>query len=766
MIRKTTGAPRGPLSSDVSGQAMAFGALTLFMLSCFVAFVVNVGQASSKKLLIQHAADEGAYAGAVALSNILSEIAWLNDAQAHLYYHAMRKAVDVNVYGVLAALEAHGPPYPGPAIVGMSDAAGAYAAAYQDAATWFPRLNEWGWNLAKMQVGFAAAGPQLVRREIFRAVHETLGTSAEGDTDVQIAVFPDFELLPDPDGYYRFDITRYQENPAGWLLSGSDGLWVEVLILTPTDWSVRTSTGLDLAVSHPTETKYVLTSSAFGTMTFDFYPGLGWVLEMPGFSIEPGDHGGYEISGEGGSHEFRRGPDGQLQEWTGGGWQNLGGTDTVEVDGVQIPVAQNGIQIGEDAWVDFDPLRVRFQNIIITLAADNVRIEGQFGPARVTVDGDHVVVNGLTTANPEGIWRFISDKIRHRMSVGASPDAYVYEWRKTGGYLQVEFNGLRFGLDHAIGDNDPQTGVPPWAYKPDANPVGWFDTATGLPRGPKAYHQTRPCWHPSDAICPVHGAGCSGEPGNLLRPPLDGGWHEIAPLTGEVVWINCDICNGALPAGDQLDDDGDGRSDVRKYLADIPLPAPGQPAYRSARLVHYNTYLQPSVELRVPQPLVLTEDFFKFGINVAVWKRAYTAGGGDEFWLLPQVFPLPSDSTGRLAYASAKCGPRDGVTGKILYRFDGPDAETRLLQRFLWVEGNAENLYVGDWEARLWSVRDAIRDEDIDAATGDSGLTYLFRGLQHTAWHTTYDDVQPVWGLSGGMGLDLTDPALGDVIRH
>ena len=222
-----------------------------------------------RKIQIQNAADAGAYAGAASLADVLSEIAWLNDAQAHLYYHAMRQAVDVTVYGVLKEIALHGPPYPDDDIIDGSGNGNAsnltipsmtypnrYNEAYQEAMAWFPRYAEWTARMGQMQWGLAAVGPTLVRREIFNAVYRTMGRDpASPDTDLQVAVFPDFQLLPDPDDYYRLDITRYQQMPVGWLLSGSDGFWAKALILGPNDWSVQSSHGLDLVVSHPTPTQ-------------------------------------------------------------------------------------------------------------------------------------------------------------------------------------------------------------------------------------------------------------------------------------------------------------------------------------------------------------------------------------------------------------------------------------------------------------------------------------------------------------------------------
>ncbi len=778
---------RGNLFFDGSGQALAFGAMTFFLMTCFVAFTLNVGQVSARKIQVQNAADQGAYAGAATLANVLSDIAWLNDAQAHLYYHAMRQAVDVTVYGVLKEISLHGStdplddmPFPDDAIVdgsGDGNVSGLvipsttwtarYDDAYQEAMTWFPRYAEWTRRMGQMQWGMAAVGPALVKREIWNAVYRSMGRDpAAPDTDLQVALFPDFRLLPDPDGYYRLDITRYQQDPAGWMLSDSNGFWVRALILDPDEWSVQSSTGLDLVVAHPLPTRYVLTlMPGPQVMTFDFHDGLGWVLQMPDFTIQPGPHGGYEISGPGGTEEFRRGPDGQLQQWSGGGWTDLGG-GTVTVDGVEIPIHQDDIQIAGNppTTVHLDPLWITFGNIRITPTPGKIRIEGQFGPAWVTVDDDYVVCNTLSTKTADNLWhRWQGDRIRHRMSTTPSPDDWIYEWKRIGAYLQNEPSGERFGWTRAIGDNNPSGLTPLWAYSAAANPLGWFDPGTGVSLDPKAYSQTRTCWHPKDHVCPVHGGGCPGDPSTGLAAGVDGGWHEIAG--GVPVWVSCPTCAGG-GAGDFLDDDLDGRSDVRKYQANITPPGYINPSphYESARITNFPQLFAargPNVpdELRMSRPLVLTEDFFRYGINVAVVKRGASGGSGEEFNLIPERFP---NEPQRVGVASAKCGVRDTAAGTYRYRF------LTAQQRADWVNLDGENLYVADWEARLWSVRDAVLDADIDAdvVAGDTGLTYLFRGLRDTAWLTAYDDVNPVWGYGGNLGIDASDPALKDVVRH
>ncbi len=125
---------------DESGQAIVFGALTLFMLVLTVVVVYNVGAVVAERMQMQQAADAAATAGAQIEANAVSSIAWMNDGMAYIYYNVCRYAVDVGIYGTLAELKEVGPPYPGDDIVGTTDPIGKYNEAYARAATWIPLM--------------------------------------------------------------------------------------------------------------------------------------------------------------------------------------------------------------------------------------------------------------------------------------------------------------------------------------------------------------------------------------------------------------------------------------------------------------------------------------------------------------------------------------------------------------------------------------------------------------------------------------------------
>ena len=155
----------GHRESSEDGQALVFCALTVFMLASFVIFVGELGLVTSTRIQVQNAADECAYAGSLYEANVISSVAYLNEAMAYLYYDGLRYAVDTTRTGVLASLKRYGPPHPDDALVYEdedSDAPGfsggpvqAYDRAYDRARQGIPQIERtlslmarWEWGMA------------------------------------------------------------------------------------------------------------------------------------------------------------------------------------------------------------------------------------------------------------------------------------------------------------------------------------------------------------------------------------------------------------------------------------------------------------------------------------------------------------------------------------------------------------------------------------------------------------------------------------------
>lgn len=812
------------------GQAMVFGALTLFCLVSFAAATFNVGQVSAHRIEMQNAADQAALAGAWVEADVLSEISWINEGMAYLYYNMMRYSVDTTVYGVLAELKEHGPPYPSDALVGVSDPVGTYDEAYDRAQTWVEQGRTWTSHLQKLEAGMAIAAPGLIRQEIFRVA---LAHGAE-----KVAIFPDLAFYPGGGGELTLVITK---TATGWSLAADNGYTATVDVLGPGSYRVTSSTSGSFTVVRNSTDQYSITDSQ-GRDTVVTRTQTGWVVSGPDgtFSVAPGPNGGDAITTNGVTEEFRRDGNGNLQQWQNGAWTDMAG-GTMTIDGTPVPISQGEILMG-NTRITLEPLAIHIDNLRISFpdngvsspvsggsapslvpsvpslvpsappltpsgsslvpgdppaipggpslipggpslipggpslipggpsmipggpsllpggsslppspsgspsgdpgpgspsltpasgsssqvsgSTNDVIIEGWIGPARLRIDSNSIVVNDLSSATADNRWRrWGSDLSRHRMRAD-SASQWTYELVVEGPILQTEFNRRRFGVERAVKGYAPASdytggALPSWVRDATDNPLGWFDPRVGAVTAP--YHQTRLCW-----LCNGVGGGGGGNPA-------------------------CTVCL------DQ-DNDSDARTDVRKF-ADDAVPR-NTPSYQS---------------VVVPRPYVLTDVFFRFGINVGVWREKATP-------LLGSAFTNPA--WGTFAFSSAKAGIlQDETSSRYTYGF------TNLADRDDWVDEDNRNLYGQDWgkggfEARLVPVRFAIRSDDIDAdqtadsGTGtavDSGANYLLRGFLSTGWFETADDRNPAWHVNGKLSgmldkdnnaFNPRDTRLLDVMRH
>ncbi len=689
------------------GQAMVFGALTLFCLVSFAAATFNVGQVSAHRIEMQNAADQAALAGAWVEADVLSEIGWINEGMAYVYYNLMRYSVDTAVYGVLAELKEHGPPYPSDALVGVTDPVNTYEDSYARSQEWIERGETWIAHLEKLEAGIAIAAPDLIRQEIFRVA---LAHGAQ-----KVAIFPDLTFYPGQGNQLTLVITK---TASGWALAADNGYSATVEMIGPDSYRVTSSTSGSFTVVRNSPDQYTITDSQ-GRDTVVTRTPAGWVISGPGgdFTVAPGPNGGSSITHNGKTEEFRRDGNGNLQRWNGGTWEDMGG-GTMTIDGTPVPISQGEIVI-DGVRITLEPLAIGIDNLRITFGSgNNLVIEGAVGPAWLRIDDDAIVVNGLSSASADNRWRkWGGDRSRHRMKADSATQ-WTYQLTVEGTILQEEPNRTRFGIEHAVKGYAPPsdlTGTLPAWVADASSTTGWFDPRIGTLSNPASYHQTRLCW-----FCA--GSGMGG---------------------------TCPLCSG-------VDNDGDGRTDVRKYAFD----ATGRhdPSYQS---------------VEVPKPYVLTDVFFRFGINVGVWREK-----------AQPMLAFPEPAWGTFAFACAKAGfLQDESADRYTYGF------SVLADRDDWVENDNRNLYgqdwqKGSWEARLVPVRFAIRSDDIQAdqsleeATGrnvDSGANYLLRGFLETAWLESADDRNEARHVNGklssmlskdGMAFDPTDTQLLDVMRH
>ncbi|MFW6162735.1 MAG: TadE/TadG family type IV pilus assembly protein, partial [Planctomycetota bacterium] len=184
------------------GQALVFGALTLFMLACFVIFISDLSMVTSTRIQMQNAADECAYAGSLYEANVVSSVAYLNEAMAWMYYDALRYAVDTTMAGTLANLKRYGDFHDGPNPSNEvvyedydEDAPGwsgspvaVYDRAYQRARDHVPEIERTLAMFSRWEWGMALSAAELVTMEVNR-VALSHGIDA-------IAMYPKVDFFP------------------------------------------------------------------------------------------------------------------------------------------------------------------------------------------------------------------------------------------------------------------------------------------------------------------------------------------------------------------------------------------------------------------------------------------------------------------------------------------------------------------------------------------------------------------------------------------
>ncbi len=696
-MRKTDDGPR--FWGDESGQAIVFGVLTLFMLVLTIVVVYNVGAVVAERIQLQQAADAAATAGAQIEANAVSSIAWMNDGMAYIYYNICRYAVDVGIYGTLAELKEVGPPYPGDDVVGTIDSVEKYNEAYARAATWIPRGETMLDQISKIEAAIALATPILVEMEVYRAAEEN---GAEGAT-----MFPKFVMFPDPDSHFILDIIKI---PGGWEMISDRGDEIIAQVIGPESWWISATQGsrtVEMSVDRTGENTFkIVYTDEDGTKTIyiERTPYGDIIVEGDNsLTITQNDDGSTTITQNGESITYRITDDGTLEVKEGNEWVPIENEESVSVEGGPEIRVDNftSLQVGDNTWVA--PNSVWVYNIHITLT-DPISITGQMGIASISVQENSAVVNGLSTANADGKWHVwwhgqpragdtqMQDRTRHRMTELMEDQQWQYEWVRTSSYFFPD-NKQRF-VSHALRDNDPtfqdDGAYPAWCtlYQDQTGRIGWFDMAAGRPNNWEDYYQRRLCWHPNEP------------------PDYDGYWIDLT--TGATV--TCPVCRA-------IDSDGDGRTDVVVTQRDS-LNRAGNPGFDSNGVDRQSVDTQ-----KFEMPFVLTEAFFKFGINVGVWGNVTDVTRG----------LISNADWGMFAVSSARIGFRDPATGNFTTRFATSEDRTD------WVDNSVQNLYEPTWEFRMVSTRDAILGEDIDVIEeNETGANYLYRGMANSTWRDGY----------------------------
>ena len=792
------------LASGEQGQALVFGALTLFMVAASVIFVADMGMVTSTRTQVQNAADECAYSGALYEANVISSVAYLNEAMAYLYYDGIRYAADTTMTGVLASLKRWGPPYPSnqrvyedkdedPPIYGTGDdPIDVYNRSYDRAKQWIPQIEQTLNMFARWEWGLSLACSELVKMEIHRTALKH-GIEA-------LAIYPDVDFFPGNGVQFDLHILKLMDGgehvgwrvwtddppfyvearklgPFHWLITNTDGKTYEIQKIDDTTYRVRTD-DQDITVERISDehVKLTLISEKDGEIVETkvdarYLDDLGWAVAMSNddYSVDyqPRTGGGYTISvqnhetGESGTAGVRRDPaTGHLQQYSGGAWSDVPGQrDSVTVGGVNIPVQiDNRIDLGGGSWFRVPnelhlkdityliPSVFQMGNIWVTLDTDTVRIDA-FMNIR-TAGGSRTLHFTIDEKNTEEM--ILYGLMGRNYTV---PDTNTCKWYASEDGKERD----RMCRDCQLIDRNCDT--------PESEETEWtYQYRLGKPyfirEDLQRFGHHAICDH--DVYARSHG----------FEYPQWALWYNLA--LGQPNGQDYYQTRPQWGAPANYDYDGDGTNDsVRIYASDHwglnrDDNRDFDPYYQQVK--PWTLHDVAAAATRYAPPVRLSEDFFYYALTVGCWRSH-----GESRSTPLALFRNPS--WGVVGAASARAG--------FLETYNDTDTLPVPNYRFTWqwpedvehfVNAGYENLYEPVWTAHLWPMTDAIKSEHLDAyVDNQTGISYLLYGLMHTAW---YEPRQPdqlgeeprrrddVPRALRGMGLDTDSPRIGEVLEH
>ena len=776
------------------GQALVFGALTLFMLAAFVLFISDLGVTTSARVDVQIAADECAYSGALYEANLCSSVAYLNEAMAYLYYDALRYATDTTLLGVLAQFKYVRPkPPPDELIWDDADAMASpysgspiphYNRAYDRAREQVPEIERTLNMFARWEWGMALASSEVVKMEIHRTA---LKHAIEA-----VALYPDFDFFPGSGVQFDLHILRIVEGGehVGWRVWADDPpFFVEARKLGPFHWLITNTDRTTYEVQRVGEDEYKITTpnqeitvhqlsddhikvhmiqQHDGTteetkIDAQRLDGIGWAVSMEDDDVaieyQPFRDGGYTIkvtdkqSGQVQTSGIRRHPTtGRMQEWVGGEWRDVPGQrDTVVVGGVEIGVSiDTRIHLGPDTWfrppaelhlgnITYQiPDMFQMPNIWVTLLEDTARIDAFIdirtpnGSRRLRFTVDESLFHELTLHGLMG----------HSFNVPRSADC---KWHSNRDGDERDRLCRDCQLDGSECVSPPENETE-WTYQ---------------------YRLDRPYFVKEDLRRFAHHAICDRDPyarANDFEYPRWAHWYDIAQGTPH---------GGDYYQTRTYDHDGDGKPEPITMTAAMTgnLNRDGSrdfdPFYRQVKpWTNSLTKFAP--------PICLSEDFFFYGLTVGCWRiRDRSKTFTDGLYSNPR-WGVVAAATARAGFleTTSEDDPDGGADGPH-YRFTWPTAE----EVELFAATGYENLYEPVWTAHLWPMTDAIRSDHIRAyVDNQTGLSYLLRGLLHAHWYTprSPDDLGEEPRLREDVPLNFLQslpinvdhPDIGEVIEH
>ena len=713
-------------------------------------------------------------------------------------------------------------------VVGINRADLKYVDAYETAEKWLPAANEWLREMSRLEHTLAILAPRLAAQTAYETARQNGAEYA--------SVFPASRWLPREDAYLMLDV--FQRGPQWWRVQGpntilevkKDGCgacigcndcgeceecwtvyWMKgparqgmyrICKLKDKRWFIENVSQrggtLDEVCIQQKDDMYVVTYGPEGVrLKYHRDHSPPW-LEVTNSNGE-WPHNTFFVRQVQGVVEYARYRwDDNLDRWvmpTEADFRPLSLT-AVSVDGVKVnvnldPTIRLGsarLHVTVPASIQLPWATIRLTDpIAVTTTINSINVwikEEQFGIGR---RGHIIRMN-----QADGRWRTFFDRRseywwQHRLT-GVGEAHWEYEYMEFGAKLEPERNMERLlaHRDFELGGgilptSEPGPGMPYWAYDSERNPQGWMDPRTGqlvTDEGDYKYYQVRDCWDPLDTGVPPGNQPPPGEPDGMWEIEVDLNNNGTIDA-GEVFERPCPTCRQTGRVVIEPDDVF-GRSGQWVRTSDYPhRNNASADDYQQANVwkteeekLEFNEKFNDFV------PLVLTEDFHKFGVSVGVWHRREShfasaeEGGHLE---RPMQYMLHDPRAGMKGIMRESEGPRQQA--EILRPswgyFAVSAARSRLNPqsadgagyplehgvyidhpelREAWLDHSQLNLYARSysrrpvyWDARLVPLSRQVLDEDVELGLRtmvESGTGWLMTRLARGApwgWTDEFD---------------------------
>ena len=685
--------------------------------------------------------------------------------------------------------------------VGIDRADQEYVESYARASRWLPASNQWLREMSRLEYTIAILAPHLAAETAYRVASDNGGE--------YVSVFPCSRWLPRDDAYLTVEVWRLGNewwrvegggttlevqmtgcgtcqgcNGCGdcqkcWIVTGTQGVTQQgkyrICQLEDRRWFVRDMVREESICIRQTEHFQVVTWGPEGIDVVYHREYDPMWIELINRQGEFPQNRLFVRRYENTVQQARYKWDPEVGEWVMPDEQDFVSVPpgTVTVDGVRISVTLDPVivlpgsarvRVLEPEYFDF--VDDEGQTWARAWLHDTTYFEATINSVGVRVHGEDFSLwkggERLWRNSADGRWRTHFDRIedywwQHRLTQTQPNVHWLYEFMEFGARMEPERNMARLMAHRDVDltglpDDEFATAacLPSWAYDPEMNPAGWLDASDGglVPDDVQGdyehaykYYQVRPCWDP----------WCDG-----------GEWwfdynHDGHKDAGETT--TCPVCSGRDYVVVEP-------SDVFGRLG-LGVRDEGNPP---RAVVQEDDYQQTGFQAQYT-PLVLSEDFFKFGFTAGVWHRreehfprgeVSTTSVPDR----PVEYLLHDPNPGMKGLLRGPAGVSARERGEVKRprwgyftaaasrpRINRPGESggwgglehgvyfTDLDERERWIEENLNNLYMracaggwSYWDARLVALNRQVLDEDVilgQAEPAETGLGWLMTRIAY-----------------------------------